>query len=59
MLESLAEWMGYPLYYTMDGAAPPPRSGAAPNSAARAHPAASADVSGKAPPRSDAQGRLL
>ena len=29
MLESLAEWMGYPLYYTMDGAAPPPRSGAA------------------------------
>ena len=29
MLESLAEWMGHPLYYTMDGAAPPPRSGAA------------------------------
>jgi itaconate CoA-transferase len=29
MLESLTEWMGYPLYYTMDGAAPPPRTGAA------------------------------
>ncbi len=29
MLESMAEWMGYPLYYAFDGAAPPPRSGAA------------------------------
>ena len=29
MLESLAEWMGYPLYYAFDGAAPPPRTGAA------------------------------
>jgi len=28
MLESLVEWMGYPLYYAMDGAAPPARSGA-------------------------------
>jgi itaconate CoA-transferase len=28
MLESLVEWMGYPLYYTYDGATPPPRSGA-------------------------------
>lgn len=28
MLESLVEWMGYPLYYAMDGAAPPPRTGA-------------------------------
>ncbi len=28
MLESLTEWMGYPLYYAFDGAAPPPRSGA-------------------------------
>ena len=28
MLESLAEWMGYPLYYAFDGAAPPPRCGA-------------------------------
>ncbi|MFO1313033.1 MAG: CaiB/BaiF CoA-transferase family protein [Burkholderiales bacterium] len=28
MLESLAEWMSYPLYYAMDGAAPPPRTGA-------------------------------
>ena len=28
MLESLAEWMGYPLYYAFDGAAPPPRAGA-------------------------------
>ena len=29
MFESLAEWMGYPLYYTFDGAAQPPRSGGA------------------------------
>jgi itaconate CoA-transferase len=28
MLESLAEWMGYPLHYTTDGAPPPPRTGA-------------------------------
>ncbi len=28
MLEAMSEWMGYPLYYAMDGAAPPPRSGA-------------------------------
>jgi len=28
MLESLAEWMGYPLYYAFEGAAPPPRSAA-------------------------------
>jgi itaconate CoA-transferase len=29
MLESLGEWMGYPLYYAFDGASPPPRTGAA------------------------------
>ncbi|MFT4265632.1 MAG: CaiB/BaiF CoA-transferase family protein [Xenophilus sp.] len=29
MLESLAEWMGFPLYYAYGGAAPPPRSAAA------------------------------
>jgi itaconate CoA-transferase len=29
MLEAMAEWMSYPLYYAYDGAAPPPRSGAA------------------------------
>ena len=28
MLESMAEWMGYPMYYAFDGAAPPPRAGA-------------------------------
>jgi crotonobetainyl-CoA:carnitine CoA-transferase CaiB-like acyl-CoA transferase len=28
MLESLVEWMGYPLYYTLDGASPPERAGA-------------------------------
>ena len=28
MLESLAEWMGYPLYYAFEGAAPPPRTAA-------------------------------
>lgn len=29
MLESLVEWMGYPLYYAYQGATPPPRAGAA------------------------------
>jgi crotonobetainyl-CoA:carnitine CoA-transferase CaiB-like acyl-CoA transferase len=29
MLESMGEWMGYPMYYAFDGAAPPPRAGAA------------------------------
>ncbi|HWI82141.1 CaiB/BaiF CoA-transferase family protein [Ramlibacter sp.] len=29
MLEALAEWMNYPLYYAFEGAAPPPRTGAA------------------------------
>ncbi len=28
MLEAMVEWMGYPLYYSMDGAEPPPRTGA-------------------------------
>lgn len=28
MLESAAEWMGFPLYYGMDGAPPPERAGA-------------------------------
>ncbi|UEM02499.1 CoA transferase [Skermanella rosea] len=28
MLESLVEWMGYPLYYAHDGAPPPARAGA-------------------------------
>ncbi len=29
MLEAMGEWMGYPMYYAFDGAAPPPRAGAA------------------------------
>jgi len=29
MLESMTEWMSFPLYYAFDGAAPPPRAGAA------------------------------
>jgi itaconate CoA-transferase len=29
MLESMAEWMSFPLYYAYDGAEPPPRAGAA------------------------------
>lgn len=29
MLESMVEWMGYPLYYAYAGAPPPPRAGAA------------------------------
>ncbi len=29
MLEAMAEWMGYPLYYAYNGASPPPRAGAA------------------------------
>ena len=28
MLEALTEWMGYPLYYSLDGAEPPKRTGA-------------------------------
>ena len=28
MLESLSEWMGYPLYYAFEGAPPPPRTAA-------------------------------
>jgi len=28
MLESLAEWMNYPMYYAFDGAPPPPRTAA-------------------------------
>jgi itaconate CoA-transferase len=28
MLESLGEWMNYPMYYAYDGAPPPPRTGA-------------------------------
>jgi len=28
MLESLAEWMGYPMYYAFEGAPPPERTGA-------------------------------
>ena len=28
MLESLTEWMGFPLYYAFEGASPPPRAGA-------------------------------
>jgi len=29
LLETMIEWMGYPLYYAFEGAAPPPRSAAA------------------------------
>jgi len=29
MLDALAEWMGFPLYFGYDGAPPPPRTGAA------------------------------
>ena len=29
MLEAMGEWMSYPLYYAYEGAAPPPRTGAA------------------------------
>ena len=28
MLEAMGEWMGYPMYYAMDGAPQPPRAGA-------------------------------
>jgi len=28
MLESMVEWMSFPMYYAFEGAAPPPRSGA-------------------------------
>ena len=29
MLESMVEWMSFPMYYAFDGAPPPPRAGAA------------------------------
>ena len=29
MLESMVEWLGFPMYYAFDGAPPPPRAGAA------------------------------
>jgi itaconate CoA-transferase len=29
MLEAMAEWMGFPMYYAIDGQPPPPRAGAA------------------------------
>jgi itaconate CoA-transferase len=29
MLESMVEWMGFPMYYAFEGASPPPRAGAA------------------------------
>lgn len=29
MLESMVEWMSYPMYYAFEGATPPPRTGAA------------------------------
>ena len=29
MLEAMAEWMSFPMYYAYDGASPPPRAGAA------------------------------
>jgi itaconate CoA-transferase len=29
MLESMTEWMSFPMYYAFEGAAPPPRAGAA------------------------------
>ena len=28
MLEAMAEWMGFPMYFAFEGAAPPPRNGA-------------------------------
>jgi itaconate CoA-transferase len=28
MFETMVEWMGFPLYYTFEGASPPPRTGA-------------------------------
>lgn len=28
MLEAMTEWMGFPLYYALDGQSPPPRAGA-------------------------------
>lgn len=28
MLEAMAEWMGFPMYFATDGASPPPRAGA-------------------------------
>jgi itaconate CoA-transferase len=43
MLEALAEWMGFPLYYAFDGAPPPPRAGASHASIAPYGPFAAGD----------------
>jgi itaconate CoA-transferase len=43
MLEALAEWMGFPLYYAFDGQPPPPRAGAAHASIAPYGPFAAGD----------------
>jgi itaconate CoA-transferase len=43
MLESLAEWMGFPLYYAFEGQAAPPRAGASHASIAPYGPFAAGD----------------
>jgi itaconate CoA-transferase len=43
MLEALAEWMGFPLYYAFEGQRPPPRAGASHASIAPYGPFAAGD----------------
>jgi len=57
MLESLTEWMGFPMYYAMDGATPPPRSAAA---HATIYPYGPFEVGGSLPQgQSQAQGVVM
>lgn len=60
MLESLGEWMGFPMYYAMDGASPPPRSAA---SHATIYPYGPFEVGGALDPQSlqslDEQGTVM
>jgi itaconate CoA-transferase len=60
MLESRGEWMGFPMYYAMDGASPPPRSAA---SHATIYPYGPFEVGGALDPQSlqslDEQGAVM
>ena len=49
MLESLAEWTSYPLYYAFEGAAPPPRTGASHATIYPSGPFQAGDGGGAAP----------
>jgi crotonobetainyl-CoA:carnitine CoA-transferase CaiB-like acyl-CoA transferase len=59
MLEALGEWMSFPLYYAFDGAAPPPRTGAAHATIAPYGPYATGDGTDARPAERARVGDLL